>query len=193
MIVSRAEFLGRKSKFLKNIKDGAVFIYPTDTVYGIGCDATNEKAVQKLRALKQRNVRPMSVIAPSKEWILEHCYVDPKELERLPGPYTLIMRVKQNTVAPSVPMGKDTLGVRIPAHWFSDVVAAYGKPIVTTSANITGGNVMQRLEDLPTELRHVDFIVFEGPGGGKPSQLIDLSGGMSAMMTTLRQRIFRQR
>ncbi len=193
MIVSRPEFLNRQGKFLRSIKDGAVFIYPTDTVYGIGCDATNEKAVQKLRELKHRNVRPLSVIAPSKEWILEHCEVDPKELERLPGPYTLIMKTKNQPVAPSVPMGKDTLGVRIPAHWISDIVEAYGKPIVTTSANLTGQDVMQRLDDLPTSLQHVDFIIYEGEKRGVASELVDLTGPVSGLIASLRQKIFNQR
>jgi L-threonylcarbamoyladenylate synthase len=176
MILSRAEFLQKKNKYLKMIRDGAVFIYPTDTVYGLGCDATNNKAVTRVRALKNRNVMPLSVIAPSSQWIEEKCHSKPEFLARLPGPYTLILNLKDhNCVAPAVTMGRDTLGVRIPSHWISDVVEELNRPVITTSANVTGGNVMQRIEDLPRELLHVDFIIYEGEHRGVQSELIDLT------------------
>lgn len=183
----------RKAKFLRDIKDGAVFIYPTDTVYGIGCDATNEKAVKRVRELKGRKVYPLSIIAPSKAWVLEHCVARPEDLERLPGPYTLIFQAKNHAVAQSVQMGRDTLGIRIPSHWISDVAEQLGRPLVTTSANITGGNVMQRLEDLPTELRHVDFIIYEGEHRGTQSTRIDLTGGSAPLVHQLKRLFFVRR
>jgi L-threonylcarbamoyladenylate synthase len=176
MILSRVEFWTKKIKHFKQIKDGAVFIYPTDTVYGIGCDATNKNAVERLRQLKNRNVMPFSVIAPNKKWIEDNCEYKQEWLDKLPGPYTLIMRLKNDKcVTPGVTVGRDTIGVRIPAHWISDVAEMLGKPIVTTSANITGGNVMQKLEDLPAQLLHVDFIIYEGEKRGAPSELVDLT------------------
>jgi L-threonylcarbamoyladenylate synthase len=176
MIVSRAEFWHRKIKFFKAIKEGAIFIYPTDTVYGLGCDATNGKAVQKLRELKNRNVMPLSVIAPNKEWVEEHCEYQQEWLDKLPGPYTLIMKLKDHKcVAPGVTVGRETIGVRIPAHWISDVAEMLGRPIITTTANMTGGNCMRTLDDLPRELLHVDFIIYEGEHRGNPSELVDLT------------------
>lgn len=176
MILSRPEFLSSKNKYVKRIKEGAVFIYPTDTVYGLGCDATNAKAVQRLREIKNKNVMPLSVIAPSKQWIMDNCEYKQEWLEKLPGPYTLIMKLKNSKcVVPGVPMGRESLGVRIPAHWISDVVEALDRPIVTTSANITGQNYMEKIEDLPRELLHVDFIIYEGEHRGMPSELIDLT------------------
>lgn len=177
MIISKDEFTNRQSKFFKELAAGAVFIYPTDTVYGIGCDAANTAAVQRIREIKDRAVMPFSVIAPSIKWIRDHCIVkDETWLSKLPGPYTLIFPAKDfECISHDVAMGRGSLGVRIPDHWISEVIAAYGKPIVTTSANVTGGNVMQAIEDLPAQLRHVDFIIYEGPRHGNASTLIDLT------------------
>ena len=63
------EFEMNKFTHLESLKKGAVFLYPTDTIYGIGCDATNHEAVYKTREAKQRYTRPFSIIAPSKKWI----------------------------------------------------------------------------------------------------------------------------
>ena len=156
MIVGRTEFLHHKNKFLKQIIDGAVFIYPTDTVYAIGCDARNNKSVLRVRALKNRNVMPISIVAPNVEWIREHLVADEEWLARLPGPYTLAFLIKEDRcIAPAVTMGRDNLGVRIPSHWIHDIVAELGFPIIGTSANKTGQNVMTKLDDLPSVLNAI--------------------------------------
>ena len=177
MILSRQEFLQKKAKYLRMIKEGAIFVYPSDTVYGVGCDATNNQAVLKVRQLKNRNIMPLSVMAPNKKWIEDNCEADQEWLARLPGPYTLNMKLKQeHAVAPGVTMGRDTIGVRVPSHWIADIVEELGIPIVATSANLTGQNVMHRLEDLPEKLLHVDFIIYEGEKRGQQATLIDLTG-----------------
>ena len=71
-IVTKEEFLGSKAFYLKRISGGAVFIYPTDTIYGIGCDATNDAAVKRIREIKHRSENPFSVAVPSKNWIKGH-------------------------------------------------------------------------------------------------------------------------
>ena len=77
------------------IKQGKLFIYPTDTIYGIGCDATNKTAVAKIKKLKARDKdKPLSIIAPSKAWIKEKCIVDTDLDKYLPGPYTLLLEKK---------------------------------------------------------------------------------------------------
>jgi len=158
-----------------------VFIYPTDTVYGIGCDATNGVLVEKIRELKEREDMPFSVIAPSKEWIRKVCEVDAMAeewLEKLPGPYTLILKIKDHTRLPrKVTCGMETLGVRIPNHWISNCVAELKKPIITTSANIHGENYMKSIDDLSDSWKHkVPFMIEEGEIPNKPSTIIDLSG-----------------
>jgi tRNA threonylcarbamoyl adenosine modification protein (Sua5/YciO/YrdC/YwlC family) len=160
------------------VKDGQIFIYPTDTIYGIGCDATDEEAVAKLRKVKHRNDKPFSVIAPSKEWIIENCDVGQKDLERLPGPFTLIVKLKKSCVAKEVNLGMQTLGVRIPKHFISKFTAALGNPIVTTSVNMTGEDYMTDEDNLDDKIKpYVDFMIYEGEKMGKPSTLIDLATG----------------
>jgi len=163
-------------KIKELIKKGNVFIYPTDTIYGIGCDATNSKAVSRIRRIKKRDNKPFSVVAPSKKWIKDNCYISKdaeKWIRKLPGKYTLILRLKnRKCVVPSV--AKNTLGVRIPKHWISK---ASKKPIVTTSVNIAGEPIMTSLKSLNTKIKNsVDFIIYEGVKKGKPSKIVNLTG-----------------
>ena len=178
-IVTKEEFLLEEIKYLRLIEEGAVFIHPTDTIYGIGCDATNEKAVQRVRGIKQRASMPFSVIVPSKRWVFENCEVSAEGerwLEKLPGPYTLIFRLKKKAaVAAAVNLSSDTLGVRMPMHWMAKIVAELGFPVVSTSANVTGEPYMTSAEDLDEGIRQkVDFIVYEGEKQGKPSTIVKL-------------------
>lgn len=178
-VITKEVFLLEKMKYLELIKQGAVFIHPTDTIYGIGCDATNEKAAQRIRSIKRRPEMPFSVIAPSKKWILGNCEVSAdgkKWLGKLPGPYTLVFRLKNRAaVAAAVISGGNTLGVRVPKHWFTDVVAELGFPVVSTSANITAQPYMTSVEDLDGSIKkQVDFIVYEGKKEARPSTIVKL-------------------
>lgn len=170
-----------KRIILNKIKKGAVFIYPTDTIYGIGCDATNFKSVERIYKLKVNRENPFSVIAPSKEWIIKNCDVDDalvrSWLNKIPGAYTLILRLKnKKCISENVNIGKTTIGVRIPDHWFSEIVKELGIPIVTTSVNKTGNEFMTCLEDLDKDIKNnVDFIIYEGKKENRPSNLINLS------------------
>ncbi len=180
-LVHKQHFLKNKDKYLKIIKKGHAFIYPTDTIYGIGCDATNPKAVQHVHKIKKREKKPFSVIAPSKQWILKNCIVPEKAkkwLKKLPGKYTIILQLKnQKAVAKHVHLGDYTIGVRIPKHWFAKVVAEYGKPIVTTSVNFSRQPYMTSLKDLHKTIRkQVAFILYEGPKKTHPSTIVDING-----------------
>lgn len=155
---------------LKKLKN-SVFIYPTDTIYGIGCNALNSRLVKRIRRIKKRDKKPFSVIAPSKKWIMDNCVVDRKLLKKLPGKYTLIFKLRKKAVVKEVNMGLDSLGVRIPKHWISNVVKKLGFPVVTTSVNITGKKPMTKLEEF--KRLKVDLILYEGVKKGKPSTVID--------------------
>jgi len=176
-IVTKEE--GFKKNTVERIASGAVFIYPTDTIYGIGCDATNDAAVKKVRKLKGRETKPFSVIAPSIEWIHQNCELSDKAkgwLVKLPGPYTLILPLKNpKAVCVEANKGLNTIGVRIPHHWIAQLAEAVNKPIISTSVNMVGqppATTQEQLEEF-----EVDFIIYEGPLTGKPSTLVDLSKG----------------
>lgn len=181
-ILTKAELRVRLDEFLEKISEGAVFIYPTDTIYGIGCNALNERSVQKVRELKRREDKPFSVWVPSLQWIRDNCILDEKSkeaLQQLPGPVTLVLRLKnKRSITGNVIKDMETIGVRIPDHWFSKVVEKLNIPIVTTSANKTGRPFMTSIEDIDPEIKEgVEFMIYEGPKEGRPSRIIDLVEG----------------
>ena len=182
-ILNADELKIEKDAIIESIIDGAVFIYPTDTIYGIGCNAQISKSVKKIRQLKARATNPFSVIAPSIEWIKENCVVAKEAeewLDKLPGPYTLILKSKnQKCVAKDVNPGLGTLGVRIPNHWISKIVAEAEIPVVTTSVNRSGQDYMTSLEDLdPAVKKSIDFVIYEGAKEGRPSKIVNLTGSV---------------
>ncbi|MBS3100809.1 threonylcarbamoyl-AMP synthase [Candidatus Woesearchaeota archaeon] len=168
-----------KQSIIDSIINGSVFIYPTDTIYGIGCNAQNSAAVKKVRQLKGRAASPFSVIAPSIDWINENCVITKESgewLSKLPGPYTLILRLKKECVAKDVNPGLRTLGIRIPNHWIRKLAADAEVPVVTTSVNRSSEDYMTSLEDLDPAIKSgVDFAIYEGKKEGRPSKLVDLT------------------
>lgn len=184
---NKEEFEQHEHTLKKELKK-EVFIYPTDSIYGIGCDATNAELVQKVRDLKNSTTQPFSVIAPSKEWIHKYCEVEGEakewvdklgrdiEIEGKKKAVSLVLPLKDKTaVAPNVLQGVKSLSVRMPNHWFTKVAGEIGIPIVTTSANPTGGNIMTSLEDLHEKIKNnVNICIYEGPIKGSPSTLIRL-------------------
>ena len=187
--------------FIQKLNSGSIFIYPTDTIYGIGCDALNTHLVNTIRDLKHRPEKPFSIIAPSKEWILDHFFVPSSvnissktivrgeiasqilgektihPLDLLPGKFTLILEPKQSFLSDSISKN-NKVGVRIPDHFISDFVANYHKPIVTTSVNMSGKPNLTSYTDLESadfgEIRAgVDFFVNAGILAGSSSVVID--------------------
>ena len=160
-------------QIVKDILEGKIFIYPTDTIYGIGCDATNEQAVEKVRQIKERDRdKPLSIIAPGFDWIKEHCFVDADLDKYLPGPYTIILKKKEKDFLNHV-SNTEFLGIRIPKCDFSEKVAKTGRPFITTSVNLSSQPFAKKISDVPEEiLEKIDVVVDEGELNGKPSILI---------------------
>ncbi|MBN2457687.1 Sua5/YciO/YrdC/YwlC family protein [Candidatus Woesearchaeota archaeon] len=179
-IFSRDEARLNRELIFDEIRKGSLFIYPTDTIYGIGCNALIDTAVQKLRKLKNNFTRPLSVIAPSKEWVKRNCELNKVScewLDKLPGPYTLILSLKSKSpVAGSTNLKTGRLGIRMPKHWFHNIIKDLDLPIITTSANITGNDFMTSLSDLDSRIkRGCSFMIDEGTIKGRPSTIVDLA------------------
>ena len=119
---------------------GGVLVYPTDTLYGFGCDAKNEQAINTINTIKNRS-GPMSVIAPSKDavetWLkLPGSGGKMDVLKKLGGATTVIVPVKDNIVSKNISGNNQTLGIRIPDHPFCQKLSQnYSNPVTTTSVN----------------------------------------------------------
>ena len=157
----------------QSILKGKIFIYPTDTIYGIGCDATNNQAVTKIRKIKHRDKnKPLSIIAPSIKWIKQNCIINVNLKKYLPGPYTIILK-KKNPKFLSQVSDTDSLGIRIPIHPFTKKIQKTGTPFITTSVNLSGEKPVTKISEIPEQiLNKVDIIIDKGKLSGRPSTLI---------------------
>lgn len=165
-----------RQEIVEKIKKGFLFVYPTDTVYGIGCNALMGGRVKKIRRLKGTD-HLFSVIAPSKQWIAYNLMVRHKEfLKKLPDSYTLIFRKRKKGFLSDC-SSTEKLAVRIPKHFFSEIVSQAGVPFVTTSANVSGERTIKRVSDLPASFKkEVDFAIDGGVLDNPPSHIFDLTG-----------------
>jgi len=185
-IINKKYVLENKDFIIKEMKSGKIFIYPTDTIYGIGCNAMDSKSSVKIREIKKRTDKPFSIISPNMNWIRKNCIIGEGAeswLMKLPGSYTFILKLKnKKEIAKEVSNG-DSLGVRMPDNWFSEIVSLAGIPFVTTSVNISGEKFMTSLSDLDNKIKNrVDYIVDDGLIDGKPSTVISLVDGKGDML-----------
>jgi len=133
---------------IQAIDDGKIIIYPTDTVWGMGCNPFNENAVNELFQIKGKKKEGLSIILNCKEQINEYCVtnqiIDNIIDNFLPGPITLILKSKK-TFAKGVTRNGN-IGVRIPEHKTS-ISLTEKKPLVTTSVNKHGKKIAKNLEE----------------------------------------------
>ena len=168
------------------LKAGGLILYPTDTVWGIGCDATNREAVAKIYALKRsENKHSMLVLCHSAEQIVRYVDRAPgiafEVMEMATSPLTLILPGAVGVAENLIPE-EGTLGVRVPDHEFCRLLLRrFGRPIVSTSANISGEKSPKRLPEVAQEIIDgVDYVVnprFQGSPTGKPSSIIAFGEG----------------
>ncbi|MFH1503273.1 MAG: L-threonylcarbamoyladenylate synthase [Candidatus Diapherotrites archaeon] len=160
-------------KLVKQILEGKIFIYPTDTIYGIGCNAEDKNAVEKIRQIKERDRdKPLSVIAPGFKWIEQNCIIDADLSKYLPGPYTIILR-KKNPVFLNHVSNTEFIGIRIPACSFSQRVKNAGVAFITTSVNLSGEPFARNINEISKQiLDKVDIIIDGGELNGNPSTII---------------------
>ncbi|MBI3583605.1 MAG: threonylcarbamoyl-AMP synthase [Nitrospinae bacterium] len=175
-------------KVVQILKNGGVIAYPTDTIYGIGCDIFNKKGIEKIYQIKKREKnKPMSFICADLSDISQYAIVSNyayRIMNRcLPGPYTFILEASSKT--PKKIMSKrKTVGIRIPDHKIClAIVAELGHPLITTSANISTEEELNNSDDIEDKLGHLlDLIIDEGPLISEPSTIVDLTGDSPAIL-----------
>jgi len=120
---------------IKILRSGGLIVYPTDTIYGIACDATNKRAVNKIYKIKKRpKNKPLSILCSSKNMASKYVKGSKKIL---PGKYTFILPARKKLPIHDN-VSDNNIGIRIPNHWCTKLARALGKPITATSANISG-------------------------------------------------------
>jgi len=162
------------------LRQGGVIAYPTDTIYGIGCDIFNRKGVKKIYQIKQWDPRkPFSFICSDLSEVANYAQVSNaafKIMKRyLPGPYTFVLEASR--VVPDLLTTKQkTVGVRIPDNPIAlQIVRELGHPLVTTSANISGEDNFSDPVDIQQKLGNMlDLVVDGGSLSGDPSTVISL-------------------
>ena len=138
---------------LKTLSDGGLILYPTDTVWGIGCDATNEEAVRRVYQLKQRDDSKALIVLIDSAESLDHYVVDvpaiaTELIDVAVKPLTIIYEGAYN-LAKNVLGDGDSVGIRIPNDEFChQLCQRYGKPIVSTSANPSGAPTARTFADI---------------------------------------------
>ncbi len=170
------------NKAVKVLREGGVIIYPTDTVYGIGCDIFNKEALERIFAIKHDGLTKLFsfVCSDLKDIakyakVSDYAYRTMKHL--LPGPYTFILPAAKN-VPKKLWTKRKTVGIRIPDHPVAlKLVADLGNPIISTSTTNRKGELILD----PAQIRsifqfEVDLMLAQGSLGGEPSSIIDLSG-----------------
>lgn len=167
---------------LKVLQSGGLILYPTDTVWGIGCDATNQAAVEKVFQLKKRHeskslICLVDTVERLHQYVQEVPAVALDILKRASKPTTIIYKnpihVARNLIAED-----HTLGIRVVQHEFCQkLIEKFGKPLVSTSANISGKKTPKSFQEITVEiLEGVDYVVNLHPNkkAGKPSAIIKL-------------------
>ncbi len=152
-------------KAVEILKQGGIILYPTDTIWGIGCDATNEEAVDKLFAIKKREKDKSMLILLDNPAKLQTYVEDVPEIawdliDLTDKPLTIIFNGAKN-LAPNLICDDGTIGIRITSEDFSrDLCMRFRKPIVSTSANFSGMKSPLNFNQIDSEIIDlVDYVV----------------------------------
>ncbi|TVZ59967.1 tRNA threonylcarbamoyl adenosine modification protein (Sua5/YciO/YrdC/YwlC family) [Flavobacteriaceae bacterium MAR_2010_105] len=173
------------SRVVKILKEGGLIIYPTDTVYGLGCDITNQKALERVARIKNVKLEKANFsfichdLSNLSDYVKQIDTSTFKILKRaLPGPYTFILPGAKTL--PSAFKKKKTVGIRVPNHNIAlEIVRQLGNPIISTSIR-DEDEVLEYTTDPELILEKwdnlVDLVIDAGYGDNQPSTVIDLSG-----------------
>jgi tRNA threonylcarbamoyl adenosine modification protein (Sua5/YciO/YrdC/YwlC family) len=162
------------------LRDGGIIIYPTDTVYGMGCGLSNKKGIERIYEIKKRNKkRPLSFVCSDLKHISQYALVTDyayKTMKRfLPGPYTFILEASR--LVPKIILPKrPTTGIRVPDNQIClALIRELGEPIISTSVQAEGGEDLGNPEIINEYYgRVVDLIIDGGTIVPEPSSVISL-------------------
>jgi len=149
------------NKIIKILNNGGVILYPTDTIWGIGCDATNSDAISKIYAIKRRKEsKALISLVANKEQLSEYVSYIPKEAENK-TPTTIIYDNIRGGLSKNLLAKDKTAGIRIVQDIFCrDLILTFGKPIVATSANISNEKYPKKYAEINESIiNNVDYIV----------------------------------
>lgn len=174
------------NKAVDVLKNGGLILYPTDTIWGIGCDATNAVAVEKIYKLKQRTDSKSMIVLVEVSGRIPSYVNDVPEIawdliELADKPLTLIFPKAKN-LAKNLIAQDGSIGIRVVNHEFCQrLIQRFGRPIVSTSANISGKEFPKNYAEISSEIKNgVEFIVpetYNSPLTDKPSSIILLGEG----------------
>jgi tRNA threonylcarbamoyl adenosine modification protein (Sua5/YciO/YrdC/YwlC family) len=162
------------------LREGGVIAYPTDTVYGIGCDITQKRAVDRVYAIKRMKPdQPLAFICPDLGDLSKYAVVSNhtyRLMRRLtPGPYCFILEASRE-VPRILQMKRKTVGIRVPHNEVAlALVRALGNPIVSSTAS-KDGEPLHDPADIDAMFPGLDLILDAGAGGLTPSTVLDVTG-----------------
>ncbi|MBX0286679.1 threonylcarbamoyl-AMP synthase [Halomicroarcula sp. F28] len=163
------------------IREGALVVYPTETVYGLAADATDPDAVERLFEAKGRSRdKPVSIAVPDVDSALD--YVDPTDREEsfmrefLPGPVTVVTE-RRASVPDVLTDGAPKVGVRVPDHLVALALLEAVAPLTATSANISGNPSATTLDELDDITEMAAVVLDGGETGGTGSTVVDVEAG----------------
>ena len=166
------------------LRSGGTLLYPTDTIWGLGCDASNADAIRRLYDLKQRDPsKSMLILCDTIEMIRTYvCDINDATATLLftsDRPTTVILPVERNTLAHNLPAADNTVGVRVPQTPVCDALLhLLGRPLVSTSANLSGRPSPRSYADIDQQLiQSVDFCLpasYEQQSSGQASRIVKL-------------------
>jgi tRNA threonylcarbamoyl adenosine modification protein (Sua5/YciO/YrdC/YwlC family) len=164
------------------LEQGGVIGYPTDAVYGLGCDLMNKAAIERLYQIKgmQRD-KNLAFICPDLSDIARYAVVENavyRVLKRfLPGPYCFVLQATRE-VPKIVQMKQKTVGIRVPAHPVTQaLVRELGRPIISTTAAPPGEAPMVDPWEIKEAFPGLELVLDAGAGGLVPTTVVDLSTG----------------
>jgi L-threonylcarbamoyladenylate synthase len=167
------------------LKQGQVLVFPTDTVYGLICDATNEKAVERIFEIKQREKeKPLGVFIKDMAEAKKIAVINDSQKNFLkdnwPGPVTVILQAKKSALSGLITQN-GTIGLRIPDYrLLSLILKEFGGVIAQTSANISGRPATTRIKEVLEQFEGAevqpDVVINAGDlPENKPSKVVDFS------------------